>query len=93
MPRGKHERALVRPRVRQREVRAVTVLAGHRDDVDVEGARPPAHHANPVERRLDLVQPVEELIRWDRDVGQRDGVAAFGRPTMASAKPERTRLP
>src|SRR6516164_2333611 len=41
VPGGEHERALVRTRMRQRELRVVTCLAGHGDDVDVERSRSP----------------------------------------------------
>ena len=91
VPGGEHERPLVRPRVRQRELRVVAALAGHGDDVDVEGARSPAHHAHPVERRLDLVQPVEQLAGRER--GPRQHARRSGSPAAAARRPAPSRRP
>ena len=98
VPGGEHEGALVRPRVRQRELRVVAALAGHGDDVDVEGARPPADQAHPVERRLDLVQPAEQLARtagWcaraRRRSGSRAAAARRPAPSRRPATPPVTR--
>ena len=91
VPGREHERALVRPRVRQREVRVVAALAGHGDDVDIERARPPAHQADPVECRLDLVQPVQEVARRDVDAGA--GRRRSGSPAAAARQPGPSRRP
>jgi hypothetical protein len=62
VPWREHERALVRPWMRQRQLGVCTHLAVHGNDVDIQGARPPAHLAHAVERGLDLVEPVKQAF-------------------------------